>query len=77
MIDTVRKAKVQRADSDEYEWDKHLVTESQSKKIAEEQSDKVLLEMTQLFESVKSFGTKNGFGCMRKPGEQMMIKMDA
>ena len=35
MIDTTRKAKVQRTDSDGFEVVRNPVTESQSKKIAE------------------------------------------
>ena len=58
LIETVRKAKVQRTDSDEYEWVKKPLTESHSKQTAEDQSDKILLKMTRLFESVQSLGTK-------------------
>ena len=40
------------------EMKRHFVTETQSKMIAEHQSDKILEQMTLLFESVKLLGTQ-------------------
>ena len=55
---TTRGAKVQRTDGDGFEVGKNPVTESHSKKITEDQSDKILQQMTLLFESVKLLGTR-------------------
>ena len=56
--DTTHRAKVRRTDSDEYEWVRNPVTESQSKKIAEGRSDKKLLKMTQLSNRCRRWGQK-------------------
>ena len=56
--DTTLQAKVQKTDSDGFEVVRNPVIESQSKKIAQDQSDKILQKMTQLFESMQSLGTK-------------------
>ena len=53
MIDTTRKAKVQRTDGDGFEVDLNPATESQSKKNAKDQSDKILQQMALVFDSVQ------------------------
>ena len=58
MTDTSHRTKVQRTDSDDYEWVANPVTESQRKKIAEDQSDKILQKMAELFQSVEKIGSK-------------------
>ena len=74
-IDTTHLAKVQRTDGDGFEVGKNLVTESQSKKIADDQSDKILQQVTLLFESVKLLVTqmREGFeteGIRKKEGRK-------
>ena len=58
MTDMSHGTKVQRTDSDDYEWVENPVTESQRKKIAEDQSDKILQKMAELFQSVEKIGSK-------------------
>ena len=55
------KAKVPRTDSDGFELVRNLVTESQSKKIAEDQSDKILQKMDGAFPTGADAGVKDGF----------------
>ena len=58
MTDMSHRTKVQRSDSDDYEWVENPVTESQRKKIAEDQSDKILQKMAELFLSEEKIGSK-------------------
>ena len=57
-IRQVRPVKVQRTNSDGFEVVINSVTESQSKKIAEDHSSKILQQMTLLFASVQLLGTQ-------------------
>ena len=58
VTDLSHEAKVQKTDSDDHETIKKPVTESQSEKIAEAQSDNILQTMTELFSSVELLGAK-------------------
>ena len=61
MVNTAHGNKVQRKDTDGFEGlIRNPVAESQSKKVAEDQGDGMLMKMSELFQSMETLGSKTG-----------------
>ena len=68
--------KLQSKDSEGFEVLRNPVTESQSKKIPEDQGDRILMKMSELFQSMETLGFEDGFSGqqLRESGERRKLQ---